>query len=148
MDHVRRTAVVPFSAGQMYALVNDIEAYPQFLPWCSAAHVQARRDDALTASVTMAIGRLRHTFTTANTMQPDRRIAVRLLEGPFRHLEGGWEFIPAGEHVCEIRLEMGFEFKTRLLELSLSKVFGRIINSLVAAFTRRAGEIYGSGDGS
>ena len=143
MNQVRRTAIVPFSADQMYALVNDIESYPEFLPWCSDARVLTRQDDTLTASVSMALGRIRHTFTTANTMQPGRQIAVRLLSGPFRHLEGTWNLTPAGEHACEIRLEMQFEFKNRLLELSFAKVFSQIVNSLVSAFTRRAGQIYG-----
>ena len=143
MNRVERSANVPFSANQMYALVNDIEAYPEFLPWCSDARVLTRQGDTLTASVSMALGRIQHTFTTANTMQPGRRIAVRLLSGPFRHLEGSWELIPAGDQGCEIRLEMHFEFKSRLLELSLGKVFSQIINSMVGAFTRRAEQIYG-----
>jgi len=142
MNQVRRTAIVPFSADQMYALVNDIEAYPEFLPWCSDARVLSRQGDTLTASVTMALGRIRHTFTTANSMQPGRKIAVRLLSGPFKHLEGSWELIPAGDNACEVRLEMHFEFKNRLLEASLGRVFGQIINSLVGAFTRRAEQIY------
>jgi ribosome-associated toxin RatA of RatAB toxin-antitoxin module len=143
MKQVQKTAIVPFTTEQMYALVNDIEAYPEFLPWCSEARVLSRRDNALTASVTMALGRIRQTFSTSNTMQPGRRIAVQLLEGPFRQLRGGWEFIPAGQGACEIRLDMGFEFKTRLLELTLGKVFGQIVNSLVGAFTRRAHHVYG-----
>ena len=143
MNQVRRTAIVPFSADQMYALVNDIESYPEFLPWCSNARVLTRQDDTLTASVSMALGRFRHTFTTANTMQPGRQIAVRLLSGPFRQLEGTWDLTPAGDYACEVRLEMQFEFKNRLLELSFAKVFSQIVGSLVGAFTRRAGEIYG-----
>jgi ribosome-associated toxin RatA of RatAB toxin-antitoxin module len=145
MKHVRRTAIVPFSAEQMYALVNDIESYPEFLPWCADARVLSRGDNALTASVSMALGRLRHTFTTANTMEPGRRIDVRLLAGPFRHLDGSWEFVPAGAGACEIRLDMRFEFGSRLVEVSLGKVFGQIVNSLVGAFTRRAERIYGRG---
>lgn len=145
MRQVRRTAIVPFSAEQMYALVNDIESYPQFLPWCSEARVLARQGDTLTASVSMAVGRLHHSFTTANTMEPGRRIAVRLLSGPFRHLEGSWEFVPAGASACEIRLDMQFEFRSRLLELSLGKVFDQIVNSLVGAFTLRAADVYGRG---
>ncbi|OGT81547.1 MAG: ubiquinone-binding protein [Gammaproteobacteria bacterium RIFCSPLOWO2_02_FULL_61_13] len=143
MNQVRRTAIVQFSADQMYALVNDIDAYPEFLPWCSDARVLSRQDDTLTASVSMALGRIRHTFTTANTMQPGRQIAVRLLSGPFRRLEGSWNLTPAGDHACEIRLEMQFEFKNRLLELSLGKVFNQIVNSLVGAFARRAEQVYG-----
>ncbi len=144
MNRVERSAIVPFSADQMYALVNDIEAYPEFLPWCSDARVLTRQGDTLTASVSMALGHLKHTFTTANTMQPGRHIGVRLLSGPFRHLEGSWELTPGGGQACEIRLEMHFEFKNRLLEISLGKVFGQIINSLVGAFTHRAEQIYGA----
>lgn len=145
MRQVRRTAIVPFSADQMYALVNDIESYPQFLPWCSEARVLARQGDTLTASVSMSVGRLHHSFTTANSMVPGRRITVQLLTGPFRHLAGSWEFVPAGARACEIRLDMQFEFRSRLLELSLGKVFDQIVNSLVGAFTQRAADVYGRG---
>lgn len=143
MKQVRRTAIVPFSAEQMYALVNDIESYPQFLPWCSDARVLTRDGDALTASLSMAVGRLQHAFTTANTMEPGRRISVRLLSGPFQHLHGSWEFLPAGPAACEIHLDMHFEFKNRLVEMSLGKIFGQIVNSLVGAFTQRASRVYG-----
>lgn len=145
MKQVCRTAIVPFSADQMYALVNDVESYPQFLPWCREARILSCDGNRLTASLSMAVGRLHHTFTTANTMEPGRRISVRLLSGPFQHLEGSWEFVPAGPGACEIRLDMRFEFKSRLVEISLGKIFGQIVNSLVGAFTQRATHVYDRG---
>lgn len=144
MTSIHKSARVPYSAAQMYDLVNDIESYPAFLPWCSEASVQVHGEDSLTASLTMATGRIHQSFTTENTMQPGRRISVRLVSGPFRHLHGHWRFDPADGGACLITLEMDFEFKNKLLKLTLSKLFHHIVDSLVDAFTRRAQQVYGS----
>ncbi len=127
----------------MYELVNDIESYPQFLPLCSGAAILHHEEDRLTASVSLATGRLQHTFTTENTMQPGHRIDVRLLSGPFRYLHGYWTFADTGEGQSRIELEMQFEFKNRLLKLALSPIFSQFLNSLVKAFAKRAQAIYG-----
>lgn len=127
----------------MYALVNDIDRYPEFLPWCKAAQVSSWEECRLTASLTMEAGKISQTFATANTMQPGRRIDVRLLSGPFKHLKGHWLFEPVTDHSCTITLEMDFEFKNKLLKLTLSGMFNHIIGSLVESFTRRAEEVYG-----
>jgi len=127
----------------MYALVNDIESYPQFLPMCSGAAVLSREKTRLTASISLATGRLQHTFTTENIMEPGRRIDVRLLSGPFRYLHGFWKFEDTGEKSSQIELEMDFEFRNKLLKLALSPIFHQFLNSLVKAFGRRAEEIYG-----
>jgi len=134
---------VPYTAEQMYELVNDIESYPAFLPWCSDASVTVHGDDSLTASLSMAAGRIRRSFTTENTMQPGRRIDVRLVNGPFRYLSGYWTFEPEEGGACRITLEMDFEFKNKLLKMTLSKLFHHIMDSLVDAFTRRARQVYG-----
>ena len=126
----------------MYALVNDVESYPDYLPWCSAAQVYNRSEEQLTASVSMAVGKIRQSFTTENVMQPGRRIDVRLLDGPFKYLNGHWVFEPAGERSCRVSLEMQFEFKNRLLKLALEKLFNHIMNSLMDAFLQRARQIY------
>lgn len=144
LDAVRRTAVVPYSAEEMYALVNDIESYPDFLPWCTGARVHARNGNRVTASVSLATAGIRQSFSTENTLQPGRRIDVRLVSGPFSRLEGFWKFDPAGERACHVQLSLDFEFRNVVLKLALSRVFHFILNSLVDAFTRRAEHIYGT----
>jgi ribosome-associated toxin RatA of RatAB toxin-antitoxin module len=139
---IRQGAVVPYTVDQMYELVNGVEAYPEFLPWCSAARVLERNETELTASLTFQAAGAKQTFTTRNRMQPGRRIDVQLVDGPFRYLNGFWEFIPEGTG-SRLRLEMQFEFSNRLLQIALNKAFSRIIDSLVDAFTRRAEQLYG-----
>ena len=136
-------AVVPYSAEQMYALVNDIETYPEFLPWCSDAKITSRGENRLTAYIVIASSSLQQTFSTENTMVSNERIDVRLINGPFKHLNGYWIFEPAGEQHCRIALEMDFEFKNKLIKLALSKLFNHIVNTLVDSFTQSAKSIYG-----
>lgn len=143
LNTVRQSRDVPFSAAQMYALVNDIESYPQFLPWCSAARVIAPGATALSASITLSAAGVHQTFTTQNRMQPDRRIEVQLVDGPFRRLDGYWNFSPLPAGGCRVELEMNFEYRNRLLRLALDKVFNRILDTLVDAFTRRAAQVHG-----
>jgi ribosome-associated toxin RatA of RatAB toxin-antitoxin module len=143
MGSISKTAVVPYTAEQMYDLVNDIEAYPEFLPWCTAASVRNRTETGLTASVSLATGRIKQTFTTENTMRPGRQIDVRLISGPFSYLNGSWRFEPAGANLCRIELDMNFEFRSKLLKLTLNPVFNQFINSLVSSFVNRAGKVHG-----
>ena len=143
MAVIKKSAVVPFTCEEMYKLVNDVEAYPSYLPWCSDAQVLEQSDERLSASVSMAVGRVKQSFSTENIMQPGKRIEVRLLSGPFKYLNGYWHFEVAGERSCRISLQMNFEFKSRLLKLALDKVFNRIMLSLIEAFTERAHQLYG-----
>ncbi len=143
MGNISKTAVVPYTAEQMYELVNDIEAYPDFLPWCTDASVYNRTVTALTASVSLATGRIKQTFTTENTMQVGRRIDVRLVSGPFSYLNGSWRFEPVGNGLCRIDLDMNFEFRNKLLKLTLNPFFNQFMNSLVSSFVDRAGKIHG-----
>jgi ribosome-associated toxin RatA of RatAB toxin-antitoxin module len=143
VTHIHKSAVVPFSASQMYTLVNDIESYPQFLPWCTSAKILARADGELTASLMLAIGKLRKTLTTRNTLRPWDYIEMRLVEGPFRYLRGEWRFQHNGAG-CRISLDMDFEFKNKMLKLALGVPFGKIADSMMEAFIRRAEALYGS----
>ena len=143
MTTVRQGATVPYSAEEMYRLVNDVETYPQFLPWCSEAKVLEQGETGLTAVLTFEAAGARQSFTTRNRMQPGRRIEVHLLSGPFKHLDGYWEFHDEGERTCRLRLEMQFEFKSRIIQIALNKAFSTIVNSLIDAFTKRAEQIYG-----
>ncbi len=143
MTKIRKSATLPYSTAQMYALVNDIESYPEFLPWCSEARVHEREGSRLKASLTLKASKLEYSFMTDNTMQENSLIQVRLVEGPFKHLTGSWRFEDRDDTHCHISLEMQFEFKNRLVKMALAKTFNRIINSLVDAFRQRAQQLYG-----
>ena len=127
----------------MYSLVNNIEAYPEFLPWCTSAAVFDRTDSRLTASVSLATGKIKQTFTTENTMQPGKQIDVTLISGPFSHLNGRWKFQDAGNNLCQIDLQMDFEFRNKLLKLTLGPVFNQFMSKLVGSFIKRAELVYG-----
>ena len=127
----------------MYALVNDIESYPDFLPWCDKARILEPGERALRATLTLAAAGIRQSFTTRNVMEPGRRIDVRLLEGPFRSLEGSWIFEPLPEGRCRVELEMRFAFRNRITGLALQKPLNHIFHSMVDAFVRRAEQIHG-----
>jgi ribosome-associated toxin RatA of RatAB toxin-antitoxin module len=143
MTAIRKHALVPYSAAEMYALVENISAYPTFLPWCKEARILAQQGNEVQASITMARSGLEKTFTTRNTLISNQSIEMRLLKGPFSRLYGCWRFQALGEQGCKVSLEMDFEFSNRLLRLTLGPVFTHIIDSLVEAFTRRAQELYG-----
>lgn len=143
MTRIHKQASVRYSREQMFALVNDIESYPEFLPWCTASRILARDHDALTASVSIAVGRIRQTYTTANIMRQDESIHMSLVQGPFKELDGCWRFRDDGRGGCCVSLDMRFQFKNRLIKHTLGRVFQRIIDSLVSAFIERARAIYG-----
>jgi ribosome-associated toxin RatA of RatAB toxin-antitoxin module len=143
MTVINKSALVPFRAEEMYALVNDVEAYPEFLPWCESVQVLFRTHDSLQATLGIAQGKLKQSFTTRNSMEEGRRITMRLVEGPFKHLNGTWVFTPLGSNGCDISLHMEFEFSNSLVRLAFGQVFSQVANSLVDAFCKRAPEKYG-----
>lgn len=143
MSEIYKTALVPYSAHSMYDLVNDIESYPQFLPWCKAAKVLSRHEQEIIASIAMGSAGLEKSFTTTNLLQPYQSIEMHLREGPFSHLYGKWEFQQLGEVGCKVALRMEFEISSTILRFSLEPVFSRIVNNLVDAFVKRAGDLYG-----
>jgi ribosome-associated toxin RatA of RatAB toxin-antitoxin module len=140
---VKKSALVLYSAAEMYNLVNDIETYPQFLPWCRSTRVVLCGEDELRATIEMAKGAVHKTFTTSNRMQKYKMIDIRLLEGPFQHLEGYWRFEPLRADACKVSLDMEFEFSNALLRKVVEPVFKQIANSLVDAFCKRAVDLYG-----
>jgi ribosome-associated toxin RatA of RatAB toxin-antitoxin module len=140
---VSKSANIPYTAEQMYDLVNDIDSYPEFLPWCTSAKVINRKEESLSATVTLATGKIRQTFSTENRMQVGRRIDIKLISGPFNYLTGYWKFQDTTDHHCHIELKMDFEFKNKLLKLVFNAVFNKFINSLVDSFTERAIQVYG-----
>lgn len=143
MRTVNKSALVPYTATQMYALVNDVECYPEFLPWCRSARILAQTETEMRASLELARGGFHKTFTTRNVLEPGRSIVIALDHGPFRHLEGHWRFDALGPDGSRVTLNMEFEFAGAVLDLIAGPVFHEICNSLVAAFTRRAAVLYG-----
>jgi len=148
MREISRSALVPYSDAQMFALVADIEAYPQFLPWCSDAAIIERDAQSVTASLELVKAGVHERFTTRNLLSPPQRMHMQLVSGPFKTLDGIWVFTPIqdrGEDKgARIDLTMRFEFANPVLGLLLSRSFEASCNSLVDAFTQRARAVYGA----
>lgn len=144
MAEVEKTVLVGYSAEQMFRLVDTVENYPDFLPWCSNASMEIQDDDE-TAHATVGIDyhRIKQSFTTKNTRRPPELIEMELLEGPFERLSGHWRFIPLAEDACKIEFQLQYTFSHKLLETLVGPVFYIIANSFVEAFIERAETIYG-----
>ncbi len=140
MKNIARSAIVEHSAAEMYALVENIEAYPEFLPWCSAAQVQERLPGRTRAALTVGVGGLSHAFTTLNDTRPGEAIDMHLVSGPFRRFEGRWRFVALAPDACRIEFSLQYEFSSRVLGKVLSPLFDGIADSMVEAFVRRARE--------
>jgi ribosome-associated toxin RatA of RatAB toxin-antitoxin module len=143
MALVEKSVLVPHSAEQMYALVEQVELYPRFLPWCSGTTVEYRDGKVTRAAVSVDFRGLKQTFRTENQTRPHELIEIRLLSGPFRSLDGAWRFTALSPQACRIDFRLHYEFSTRLLERPAAPVFGFIANSLVDAFVKRAERLYG-----
>jgi ribosome-associated toxin RatA of RatAB toxin-antitoxin module len=142
MKQVNRSALVSFSAEQMFDLVNDVLRYPEFLPGCSDARVHEVTADTLVASVSVSRAGIRQTFTTSNQMKPGEEIVLELVDGPFKTLRGRWNFIPLDEFACKVELKLEFEFASKMIEFAFGKVFHELTNNMVNAFTKRAKQVY------
>lgn len=138
MRRISRSAIVERSADALYALVEDIESYPRFLPWCAAAQVLEREPGRTVATLTLGVKGVRQSFTTENTNRPGRLIEMRLIEGPFRRFAAEWRFTPLQARAAKIEFCLRYEFSNRLAARALEPVFNRIADSTVEAFTRRA----------
>jgi len=124
----------------MYALINDIERYPEFVPGCSAARVVSRSDSEVVATLNIKRGPLKAEFTTRNLLEPDRRVLMQLVSGPFRVFEGLWTLTALGDLGCRVELEMRFEFSNRVTGALFEPLFEDTAGSLVDAFVKRARE--------
>lgn len=138
MIQIRRSAIVNRSDARMFALVNDVEAYPRRFTWCAGATVVERADDALTARLELRIGGMTQAFTTRNRLEPPRRIGLQLAEGPFRHLSGSWEFVALGETGCKVALALDFEYAGRLMVPIMRAGFEKLADRMVDEFCREA----------
>ena len=145
MRRVQKSAIVAYSPQQMFDLVNDIETYPEFLPWCSAARVLRDQGDHIVAELEMQKGGMRRRFSTRNQLAPHETIRMALIDGPFRELHGEWAFAALGDTGCEVRLKVQFEFAGLIIDMALGQFFESTCRSLVDAFIARARNVYGSG---
>lgn len=142
MTVVQKSALVKFSAQQMFDLVNDIESYPKFLPWCIASRIIKRDGDTVDAELTISKGGFKKSFSTRNKIDNGGRITVSLLDGPFTYLDGVWNFMPLREDASKISLDLEFEMPGVLASLAFGAVFNQICNTMVASFTERAKVVY------
>ncbi|EPE3191905.1 type II toxin-antitoxin system RatA family toxin [Cronobacter sakazakii] len=145
MPQISRTALVPYSAEQMYKLVNDVKSYPEFLPGCVGSRVLESSPGQMTAAVEVSKAGISKTFTTRNTLISNQSILMHLVDGPFKKLMGGWKFTPLTEDACQIEFNLDFEFTNKLIELAFGRVFKELASSMVQAFSQRAREVYSAG---
>jgi len=143
MAVVHKTVLINYSAEQMFKLVDRVEDYPVFLPWCGGVDVEERQGDKLKAKLKINYHGLKQSFTTENTNTPPSSMTMHLVEGPFKHFEARWNFKALREDACKIEFDMQYEFSSRILESVIGPVFSMIANSFVDSFCKRAEQIYG-----
>ena len=146
MKKIARSAILPHSAEALYALVEDIESYPRFLPWCQAVRVE-RGAEGTRAELQVGLKGLRQSFTTQNRNDPGRAIDMQLVEGPFRAFTAAWRFHPLEAGACRVEFSMQYEFSSRALARLLEPLFAAIADSMVDAFSRRADALHGQHQG-
>lgn len=143
MPIVNQSSLVPYSAEQMYQLVNDYEKYPQFLSGCIGAKTISRGNNELEAELQIQKLGISQSFSTHNKMLPNERIEMKLVNGPFRQLQGAWNFQPFDEQSCKISLYLEFEFSNPVVGMVFGKIFNELTLKIVNAFKQRAKEVYG-----
>jgi ribosome-associated toxin RatA of RatAB toxin-antitoxin module len=142
MALIEKTVLVAHSAAQMFSLVDRVEDYPKFLPWCGGASVTKLEEDTVHATVHIDYHYIKQSFTTQNVRTPPHQIDMTLQDGPFQHLDGRWRFIPLSDAACKIEFSLHYEFSSKLLEKLVGPVFHYIANSFVDAFIQRAEKVY------
>jgi len=143
MAQVNRSALVPYSAQQMFQLVDDIANYSHFLPWCGESIEHSRSDTEVEASIEISKGAINKSFRTINKLQHYDCIEMTLVDGPFKHLHGYWRFHALSDTACKITLDLDYEFSNRLIGFAIGSVFNQVANTLVDSFVERAKEHYG-----
>lgn len=144
MPKIKKSALVAYSAQQMYDLVNDVDSYDTFLPGCRRSEVLEKSDSHMLAKMLLNKVGVEQELITYNTLTPARRIDMALSDGPFKSLQGGWRFTPLSDEACKIELELDFTFSSRLVEFAFGKVFKALANNMVHAFSERAKRVYGN----
>jgi ribosome-associated toxin RatA of RatAB toxin-antitoxin module len=145
MKTVHKSVLIWYSAEEMFGLVTDVARYPDFLPWCDHATILAEEPNGVKAEIGLAFSGIHQTFVTHNVHVPGRQVDIRLVEGPFSHLQGQWKFIPLGhegQRACKVELQMQYSFKNAALAALVGPVFDKVAGSLVDAFVKRAEHAY------
>ena len=146
MKTVHKSVLIWYSPAEMFTLVTDVASYPQFLPWCDRASVEEQTVQGMVAKVGISIAGIRQSFTTRNRHEPDRKVSLKLINGPFSKLEGEWDFLPLGDgsqRACKVEFTLRYAFDSATLAALVGPVFDKIAGSLVDAFVKRAAHIYG-----
>lgn len=133
------------SCEQMFDVVNDVRAYPEFLPWCHGARVLEESDQLMVAALSIRKAGISAEFTTRNRLHRPDKIDLALVDGPFRTLEGRWRFTPLGEDGCKTEMSLRFDFSSRMLDMTLGRIFEQVADTMVDAFCRRAEQQYANG---
>ena len=144
MHTLKRNAIVPHSQRQMFELVNNIEDYPRFLPWCDKSTIVKRTDTEVVATLEIAWKGISKRMTTRNILHPYDHMDIQLVDGPLKHLAGKWDFVVVNDKACKVLLDLEFEFMGGIMDIFFQPVFQHIANTLVDAFCKRAAEIYGN----
>ncbi len=142
MNVVQKTVLVMHSAEQMYALVDAVEDYPQFLPWCGGVDLLERTDTKTSATLHINYHGIKQHFTTVNNKTFPHTMVIQLKDGPFKHLDGSWQFIALREDACKIEFKLNYEFANGFLEKIIAPVFSHIANTFVDGFVARADKVY------
>ena len=141
MPDIKRSALMPYPAAFMYSVVNDVEAYPEFLPWCGGAKIHARDAEFMDASIRIQRAGFERWFRTRNRMTEGESIEISLVDGPFENLEGRWRFVPLGEEACRVELELHFRMKAGIGSAIMATAFTRIADTMVDSFCERARQL-------
>lgn len=144
MALVEKSVLIAHSASQMFALVDRVEDYPQFLPWCNRTELKYRDARKLAATLFIKYHSVTSHFTTENEKEEPLWMTIRLVDGPFRRLEGLWRFKPLSDAACKIEFQLNYEFSSRMFEKVIGPVFSHIANTFVDAFVKRASQVYGA----
>ncbi|KQN69248.1 cyclase [Duganella sp. Leaf61] len=144
MAVVHKSVFLGYSAQQMFELVARIEDYPKFLPWCGGVDIRERTENRTVASVGINYHGVKQSFTTSNDNVPFESIRMKLVDGPFKCLDGVWTFKALREDACKIELDLRYEFSSTILDKLVGPVFGMIANSMVDSFCKRAETVYGN----
>lgn len=147
MAVVKKSVLIEHSSQQMFDLVDRVEDYPQFLPWCSHTRCEFRNDRKTVATLHINYRSVKSHFTTENDKESPLWMKIKLVDGPFRQLDGLWRFKPLADHACKIEFQLSYEFSSKMFEKAIGPVFSQIANSFVDAFVKRANEEHGLPNG-
>lgn len=143
MNEIRRSALLPYSADAIYQLINDVEAYPQYMEGCVGAEILARTEVSMDARLDLSRAGIRLSFVTRNTLTPSRSVRLKLIDGPFENLTGEWSLLALGGDACKVSLHLQFALTNSVVGVATRQLFNSVANNLVDALVKRANEQYG-----